>query len=109
MNSSLPLWVKGYLGMPITGTRQLPDRFWSQVQRPFKADDCWLWQGKVDRRTGSPVYDGRSARRAAFACLIHEIPNEVVVHSRCRALCVNPAHAEITTRAEAFTRFGVPN
>ena len=70
----------------------------------FGADDeCWLWQGKVDRDGYGIIVDrGRSLRahRVMYELKVGPIPTGLVLDHLCRVpRCVNPVHLEAVTSA----------
>lgn len=83
----------------------LPDRFWSRVDR---TGDCWIWlagrgskglaYGRFRRMAGET---SMSAHRIAYEMCIGPIPEGLHIdHLCCTALCVNPAHLEAVTPEE---------
>lgn len=66
-------------------------------------DECWIWQGTIDRSTG---YGRYGKRRAHIVALERETPRPTdkthalhATHCTSR-LCVNPAHLRWGTQAE---------
>lgn len=95
--------------------KSLEERFWLRVE---KTDDCWVWQGAMDRRGGYGLFytsGNRLTRAHRFSFELHFrplAPGEVVDHlchneapmchggpSCPHRRCVNPAHLEAVTHA----------
>ena len=106
-----PLVLKG---------RPEKERFESLV---VKGDDCWLWQGSINR-TGYGYFSrkGRSAlaHRVAYELYKGPIPEGAQVDHQCHnrdetcrggwgcphRRCVNPDHLELATQSENLQRSG---
>lgn len=76
-------------------------RFMSKI---VKANDCWLWQGPLDKDGYGTFYlrrRGRRAHRVGWYLMHGEIPEGLVVNHVCRNRhCVNPQHLELITARE---------
>lgn len=76
-------------------------RFMSKV---LVENDCWLWQGPLDKDGYGTFYLRRRSRRAhRVGWYMHhgEIPQGMVVNHKCRRRhCVNPQHLEVVTVRE---------
>ncbi len=81
------------------------DRFWSKVDA---SGDCWAWTaasaGKGYGKYTIPYRDGTGrskhvyAHRHAWAVLVGEIPEGMVIDHLCKnRKCVNPDHLEVVT------------
>ena len=90
--------------------RTVVERFWSHVSR---GDDCWMWQGHIDRVTGyghfcigyRPTRAPVPAHRVAYELAIGPIPEGLQIDHVCRVrACVRPDHLEAVTAAENIQR-----
>lgn len=68
-------------------------------------DDCWQWQGTLNKSTGygKKQFNGKSilAHRWVYESLLGEIPKDKVVNHLCsNRSCVNPHHLEIVSQAD---------
>lgn len=85
----------------------LHERFWEKVD-VGKRDECWLWNGAVQRGYGAfHITDsaGRrrqvNAQRVAYTLTWGPIPDGEHILHRCDVpLCCNPFHLESGTRSE---------
>lgn len=76
------------------------ERFWAQVARGAP-DECWLWQGSLDR----DGYANNRAHRIAYELTFGPIPPGLVIDHLCRARsCANPHHLEAVTNRENVLR-----
>lgn len=89
-----------------------PHRLWGQVD-VRSANECWPWQGYVNKKSGRPelrirVGNGKSVRmiasRAALTVKLNRMlqpaPAEMACHVCDNELCCNPAHLWPGTNAE---------
>lgn len=78
-------------------------KFWARVDRKG-ADECWNWQGPVDRLGyGVLGFAGKHWRshRLAYALSIAEIPEgQHVLHTCDNRRCCNPAHLWVGDHAD---------
>ncbi len=69
--------------------------FWSLVN---KTDNCWLWQGYVNKRGygeySSPELTTRLVHRIAYALVKGWMPSEALDHLCRERSCCNPGHLE---------------
>lgn len=69
-----------------------------------KRNDCWLWQGQLDKDGYGTFYlrrVGRRAHRVGWYMLNGEIPEGMVVNHVCgHRNCVNPQHLDLLTPRE---------
>lgn len=84
---------------------ELPDRFWSKVE---KTESCWLW-------TANQIHDGygsfwlggkmQLAHRVSYEALVGPIRKGLGLDHLCRVRhCVNPKHLEPVTNRENLMR-----
>ncbi len=68
-------------------------------------NECWLWLGSVNKRTGygKKQFNGRSelAHRWVYESLLGPIAKDMVINHLCsNRQCVNPHHLEVVTQAD---------
>lgn len=67
-------------------------------------NECWPWQGTIDKRGYGKCYYGGTATVASRAVWMEErghIPGDLTVDHLCyNPPCVNPAHLRLLTRSE---------
>lgn len=95
-------------GDPLGGKQPqtLAERFWAKVDWR-EPDECWEWQGSLQRHGYGHIYIGkidgskrfRSAHRVAYELEVGPIPDGLVLDHLCRnPICVNPSHLEPVTQ-----------
>lgn len=67
-------------------------------------NDCWEWQGTINKNTGygKKTWHSKSilAHRWVYEMLLGPIPDGLVINHLCsNKKCVNPHHLEVTTTA----------
>ena len=89
--------------VPSDAEERLAARFWAKVDQG-DAGECWPWTGYVrPSGHGGTTYKCFSilASRKAWILTHGPISSEVCVNHRCdNALCCNPAHMYLGTRAD---------
>lgn len=95
------------MGIMLTNTVLLPDRFWSKIVAG--PDCCWIWTGSTAESGGYGRFrlDGRMhrAHRIAYQSLRGPIPPGSELDHLCRVTCcVNPDHLEPVTPRENVLR-----
>ena len=75
------------------------------VVLPENPQDCWIWQGSINKKTGygKKQLGGKTmlAHRWIYETLFGRIPEGKVINHRCsNPSCVNPYHLEVVTQAE---------
>lgn len=73
------------------------ERFWEKVD---KAQDCWLWTGAKNKKTGYGLVEiakrTNLVHRYSYELHHGEIPKKTYVRHTCHTrLCVNPAHLKL--------------
>lgn len=89
------------------GTLPFNARFWLNVA-PGRADDeCWLWEGVLDK-DGYGLLRNLRAHRVAYELERGPIPPGLDLDHLCRSrACVNPAHLEpVTNRVNSLRGAG---
>lgn len=88
--------------------RDIPDRFWSKVDRSGGPDNCWPWLPAKDPGSYG-TFDQTRAHRVAYELLVGSIPEGLCLDHLCRhPVCVNPAHLEPVTHRENVLRGNAP-
>jgi predicted XRE-type DNA-binding protein len=83
--------------------RDFDARFWENVD---KTGDCWLWKGKVDRRTGygyiTVDHESVSTHRLSYEVYYNaKVPEGLmVIHSCNTRRCINPLHLRVGTHLD---------
>jgi HNH endonuclease len=89
-------------------TKTLEERFWTKVEVPYAASECWLWVGSRDSKGyGRLANPGKSRlpHRIAYELMIGPIPPGIELDHLCREkACVNPWHLEQVTHRENSLR-----
>lgn len=75
------------------------------IVMPEDMNECWLWQGSINPKTGygKKQFGGKSilAHRWVFENFCGQIPEGLVIDHLCRhRSCVNPKHMRVVTPAE---------
>lgn len=101
--AKFPSWQRKYIsGHHPTAIRPLADRFWEKVDKRG-TNDCWEWQGALDRKGYGEIKAGRSrkivrAHRLAWILEHGECPNDLLVCHQCdNPKCCNPHHLFLGT------------
>jgi hypothetical protein len=86
-------------------TKQEADRFASKHKR---TQDCWTWQGPLDKDGYGTFYFRRMNRRAhrvAWFSIHGDLPDGYVINHTCRnRACVNPQHLQSIPASENTMR-----
>lgn len=69
------------------------------------SEDCWLWQGNINQRTGygkkTYLEKDMLAHRWMYEMLLGPIPEGLVINHKCsNRRCVNPHHLEVVNQAQ---------
>lgn len=96
----------------------LADNFWSQVQKSENPDDCWIWTGYFQKKSGRATYSFPNPLRDSNKTLCRQlnvsctrlswylIRGEILIHSvllSCgNSLCLNPKHIIPLTMENRF-------
>lgn len=84
-------------------------RFWSKVDKPYAAMDCWLWTDGLDKEGYARMWLwGHKAAAHRIAWALHHgedpAPGLVIDHTCGTRMCVNPDHLEAVTQQENLRR-----
>lgn len=84
--------------------RPLDVRFWAKVEKRGP-DDCWQWQGSLDRKGYGVIKVGKGkiarAHRVSWILAYGDIDDTLfIMHSCDNPGCVNPAHMSLGTCAD---------
>ena len=94
--------------IPTKLTQDEAARFWSYVDLPPSADECWNWRGAA-RPLGYGMFGLRGeaygTHRISYTLARGPIPDGLVLDHLCRnPRCINPAHLEPVTQRENVLR-----
>ena len=81
---------------------ELPDRFWSKVDRGGP-EDCWIWQASTKQSGHGQIRVGASpeyAHRVAFKLKVKDPGDKDVLHKCGNPACVNPSHLYLGDQAD---------
>ena len=75
------------------------------VDLPGSMHDCWLWRGKINKKTGygHKQFGGKTvlAHRWMYQLFTGWIPDDRVINHLCgNRCCVNPKHMEMTSQTD---------
>lgn len=106
-------WHYGYASAPRKRMRGTAiDRFNFMIVKV--KSDCWLWQGRLDKRGYGRLADHNGqmqmAHRWAYENFVGAIPEGLILDHLCKTPnCVNPKHLEPVTYRQNTIERGVTN